>query len=153
MIGLLAAVALTQGAPDLGFMAGEWIECRPDGRVVEEHWLGPVGDGALYGVTVTRSASARVSFEHARVGSDAQGWAFVAQPQGAPPTRFALVRSGPGEAVFENPDHDFPKRIAYRREGATLVARATDLDDRGPTWRYGPKADAACALSGAAPTR
>jgi hypothetical protein len=48
----------------------------------------------------------------------------VAQPGGRAPTAFKLTRAGANEAVFENPAHDFPKRIAYRKEAdGSLTAR------------------------------
>jgi hypothetical protein len=31
------------------------------------------------------------------------------------PIRLKLVKAGPSEAVFENPDNDMPKRITYSR--------------------------------------
>lgn len=65
----------------------------------------------------------RVSFEVSHIGSTPQGFAYVAQPRGAPPTVFVLAGSGPGLAVFANPDNDFPTRIVYERDGDRLNAR------------------------------
>jgi len=43
---------------------------------------------------------------------------------GAAPVSFKLIRSSDKEAVFENPAHDFPRRIIYRRSSQdTLFAR------------------------------
>jgi hypothetical protein len=41
---------------------------------------------------------------------------------------FHLIRSGPNEAVFEHPDVEFPgrRRIIYRRDGTSLLARLED---------------------------
>lgn len=37
---------------------------------------------------------------------------------------FKLVKHGEGEALFENPEHDFPQRIIYRLEkDGSLFAR------------------------------
>ena len=42
---------------------------------------------------------------------------YVATPEGEGTTAFRLTRAVDGEALFENPAHDFPTRIRYRREG------------------------------------
>ena len=42
--------------------------------------------------------------------------------------------SGPGFAVFENPAHDFPKRLSYRRTGQTLRVEV-DGDEQGKALR------------------
>ena len=50
---------------------------------------------------------------------------YVAHPNAkSPGTDFKLVKLTSGEAVFENPTHDFPKRIIYRLNGdGSLTAR------------------------------
>lgn len=141
MIGHLVAGLVASASPDLSFMVGEWLACSPK-ATVEEHWVA-AGDDGLVGLTVTRRG-AQGSFEHARVARAGEGWAFYASPGGATPTLFRLVKAGPEEAVFENPDHDFPKRVSYRRDGSRLIARATDLADEGPTWTYRPRAEGPC---------
>ncbi len=47
---------------------------------------------------------------------------FVAQPNGNAPTSFARTDGGEGWIRFENPEHDYPQRIEYRREGDALKA-------------------------------
>lgn len=41
--------------------------------------------------------------------------AYAAKPSGQAEAVFPLVKSSAGELVFENPTHDFPRRILYRR--------------------------------------
>ena len=48
---------------------------------------------------------------------------FVANPSGQNEARFKLINAGDREARFENPEHDFPQRIIYRRDGDSLVGR------------------------------
>jgi len=58
---------------------------------------------------------------------------------GQPATPFVLRSGKPGEAVFENPDHDFPQRVIYRRCDADLCARIEGTvggQVRGMDWRY-----------------
>jgi hypothetical protein len=134
--------ALQAGAaPDLGWMAGDWVSCTPR-EIVEERWLGPAG-GGLVGVNLTRTPDGR-SFEFLRVDQGAKGLAYLASPGGrSPPTEFPLAEARPGYARFENPAHDFPKRIVYRREGAELHA---EVSGDGPTlsWRMTAGEASAC---------
>ncbi len=133
LIAMLAAAAATTTAPDLSWMAGDWVSCAP-AEIVEERWLGP-SRGALVGVNLTRTPKAD-SFEFLRVGQGAKGLAYIARPGGRAPVEFTLVEARDGYARFENPSHDFPRRIVYRREGEVMVAAATGLDDKGPSWRF-----------------
>lgn len=105
----------------LAWMSGAW-SATVGGAEVEEHWLAPRG-GLMVGVGRTVGAG-RTSFEFLRIEATAAGVAYLASPGGAAPTAFALVESGGERAVFANPDHDFPQRILYWKEGAdTLCAR------------------------------
>ena len=48
---------------------------------------------------------------------------FIAKPSGQKEARFKLMNVSDREARFENPEHDFPQRIIYRRDGDSLVGR------------------------------
>ena len=124
MLTALLAAALTQAAPaaspDLSWMSGYWLDCA-GGREVSETWSDPrAGLSVGHAVTVQRG---RVSFEASRIGPTPQGFAYVAQPGGAPPTVFVLAESGPARAVFANAENDFPTRVIYERDGDALKAR------------------------------
>ena len=144
IIAMLTAASTATAAPDLGWMAGDWVSCGPV-EVVEERWLGP-SRGQLVGVNLTRTPKGD-SFEFLRVGPGAKGLAYIARPGGGAPVEFALVDARAGYARFENPGHDFPRRIVYRREGEVLVAAATGLDDKGPSWRFKRGDASACPRS------
>lgn len=45
-------------------------------------------------------------------------------------TVFKAVKIAAGEAIFENPEHDFPQRIIYRKSDAGLFARVESLDGK-----------------------
>jgi hypothetical protein len=137
---LLATTSLFAGAApaasDLAWLAGDWHRCR-DGEIVEERWLGPRGD-MLVGVNLTTSA-ARASFEHLRIARDGEGWVLWAAPMGRTPVPFRMVESGAARAVFANPEHGFPARIAYWREGDDLLARIEGTSRGQPAaveWRF-----------------
>ena len=67
-----------------------------------------------------------------------------ASPGGGPVVAFPVKSSGPGEVVFENLKHDFPKRITYRRDGEALVAQIGDESGKGPGWRFLPADKVRC---------
>ena len=49
--------------------------------------------------------------------------AYVAKPSGQAEATFAIKTISDGEVVFENPAHDFPQRILYRRTPDGVTAR------------------------------
>jgi hypothetical protein len=125
---LMAATALPAQAPaappaveSLAWMAGGWAtEGRPD---IEEHWMAPKA-GAMVGMGRTVARGRMVAFEFLRIETKEGQTDYIASPGGGPTTRFRLVRASATEAVFENPAHDFPKRITYRLQpDGSLLAR------------------------------
>ncbi|OLD54845.1 MAG: hypothetical protein AUI64_04330 [Acidobacteria bacterium 13_1_40CM_2_64_6] len=59
------------------------------------------------------------------------------QPNGRPPTDFALTEITDGSATFENPSHDFPKMIRYaKRADGTLEARVSDGGQRAEAFLF-----------------
>ncbi|KQY89525.1 DUF6265 family protein [Brevundimonas sp. Root1423] len=123
MLTAMLAAALFQTAPatpDLSWMGGYWLDCS-NGREASETWSDPRA-GLSVGHAVT-TEDGRPSFEVSHIGPTPQGFAYVAQPGGAPPTVFALAESGPTRAVFANAENDFPTRVIYERDGAGLKAR------------------------------
>lgn len=122
-----AAVSLGRVA----FMAGTWVHEDGD-EVSEESWLEPRGD-ALVGVNRTVKAGQTVFYEHLRLTADVDGGVtYWASPRGATATAFALTAHDAGWARFENPEHDFPKRITYwRGDEAGLCAQIEGAPDAG----------------------
>ena len=122
---LLTACASAQADPftSIEWLAGCWSQQGRDAGSVEQ-WMAPAG-GLMLGMARTLKNGRVVEFEFMQVRADTEGkLSYIAQPQGRPPTSFALLRRGEAEAVFENPAHDFPQRVSYRREAADrLVAR------------------------------
>ena len=127
---LPAAAAAQAGTPprayrieDLAWMRGDWQTTQGATRS-DEHWSGVAG-GTLIGMSRTVAGDRTVFFEYLRIEARGGEIYYVAHPQARTPgTDFRLVRLEGQEAVFENPAHDFPKRIVYRRNGdGTLTAR------------------------------
>lgn len=131
-------------ASDLAWLAGDWHRCK-DGEIVEERWLGPRGD-MLVAVNLTTS-TAKASFEHLRIAREGEGWVLWAAPMGRPPVPFRMLESSAGRAVFANPEHGFPARIAYWREGDDLLARIEGTLREQPAaveWRFAKGIAADC---------
>ena len=107
------AQAKDTAASRAGFIAGCWEQTGA--RTVRETWrLG--SDDFLIGTSTTATGGAVKEFEFLRVESKDGVVAYVAQPQGVPPTRFTLdPASKKDEAIFVNMQHDFPKRVIYRK--------------------------------------
>ena len=120
---LIATASMTVAAQPAmpAFMAGCWSGEHTDTRRSSyEVWIAPKAERML-GVSQTVRPD-RTEFEFLRIERAAGQVEYVAQPSGRPPTRFRLNDSSVTHAEFANPEHDFPQRIRYAREGDLLRA-------------------------------
>jgi len=107
---------------DLSWMSGDWQTAPGGRRQIEEHWTAAAG-GSMMGVSRTVAGDKTVEFEYLRIEQREDGIFYVAHPKArCPGTDFKLTRASASEAVFENPQHDFPKRIIYRKTDDGLTA-------------------------------
>lgn len=98
---------------DMGWLAGAWVGTRSTGSTNEERWSPPLG-GAMLAVSRSVNTSGKMfAFEYLRIVERDGGLVYVAQPGGAKGTEFVLTELTATRAVFENPRHDYPKRIVY----------------------------------------
>jgi uncharacterized protein DUF6265 len=100
---------------DVAWIAGAWLSANGP-ETVEEHWTAPAG-GAMLAVSRTIAGGTLAEFEYLRIVERAGGLVYVAQPNGRPPTEFAMTRIDARSVTFENPQHDFPKTIRYEKRG------------------------------------
>jgi hypothetical protein len=145
LLALACIAARAAPAPDLSWLSGDWRRCK-DGEIVEERWLGPRGD-LMIGANLTSSKSGRTTWELLRLAKNDDGWTYWASPMGKPPTPFRLVEGGAQRAVFANPEHGFPARVLYWREGEELLARIEGtLRDKPASveWRFARGTAADC---------
>jgi hypothetical protein len=134
--GAIDPAAKPSGVGALSWLLGRWE--RPQGV---EHWT--AAGEVMWGVGLTLKDSKTSDFEVLAIEPGDRGLRYVAIPQGTSEVRFPLLRAGPSEVVFANPEHDFPKLIRYRRQGDELTAR---VEGDGPAqefrWRLaGPGRD------------
>ena len=118
--------------PLLAWLAGNWSFER-NGRVVNEAWMSPDG-GTMLGMSRTVANGRTVEYEFLLLRQDESGDIFyVARPSRQAQASFKLVRATATEAVFENPQHDFPQRISYTlKPDGTLLAAIEGQKDGKP---------------------
>jgi hypothetical protein len=107
----------------VAWMTGCW---KAEGKEAGsgETWLVPAG-GTMLGVGRTVKAGKTVGFEFMQIRMNADDkLVFIALPSGQRETTFVASTLTQDVVAFENPSHDFPQRVIYRRTGAeTMVAR------------------------------
>jgi hypothetical protein len=108
---------------DLAWISGDW-ETASGRMQIDEHWTKVAGN-SLIGMSRTVAGGKTVFFEYLRIEARGADIYYVAHPKARTPgTDFKLTRLTAQEAVFENPAHDFPKRIIYRKNAdGSLTAR------------------------------
>jgi hypothetical protein len=130
-------IAMPKPAPavsaDLAWLAGAWVGTKSTGSSVEERWSPPLG-GALLATSRTVNKSGKmVAFEYLRIIERDGGLVYIAQPAGRAPTEFILSELTPKRAVFENPRHDYPRKIVYElSEQGTLTTSVGQLKGGTP---------------------
>ena len=120
---LSAALAASPfSVQDLAWLSGCWASVGGE-TGSGETWTTPAG-GTLLGVSRTVKGGKTVAHEFMQIRETGPGQiAFIALPSGQKEASFPLVRLSGQEAVFENPQHDFPQRVIYRRDGDSLTGR------------------------------
>ena len=119
---LLGTAGAVSPYSSIDWIAGHW--CGEIGEsTFEEIWLPPHG-GVTVGVSRSLKGDMTTGFEFFRIADIDGVQSFIAQPSGNPPTVFGRTDGGEFWVRFENPEHDFPQRIEYRREGDSLHAEA-----------------------------
>ncbi len=119
----LILVASLAGPPatidQMAWLTGCWTQTKPNG-VVEERWMAP-GGGVMLGMGRTVRDGKLREYEYTRIVEADGSLAYMAEPSGQEKATFALKSLTADEAVFENPAHDFPQRVIYRRLGPDAV--------------------------------
>jgi hypothetical protein len=122
ILDLLLMATFAADVDAAAFLAGCW-EAKRGASVVEEQWMKPSG-GAMLGISRTVRNGKLAEREFLRIEAKDGVPTYFAIPGDRPaPTPFKLTKSGEGELVFENPEHDFPKRIIYRKTPEGVTAR------------------------------
>lgn len=121
---LALSVGSAHAAPDalaqLGWLAGCWRAAGAEAGSVEQ-WMAPAG-GTMLGMSRTVKGGKTVAHEFLQIRESAPGkLAFIAMPSGQPAASFGVLELSAHHVVFENPAHDFPQRVIYRRDGDAIL--------------------------------
>jgi len=110
---IMPASASPDSISDLAWLSGCWAAINQETGSGEQ-WMPPAG-GTMLGVNRTVRDSKTVAFEFMRiVEQDDGGLEFIASPSGQSTASFLMVSVNDRKVIFENPNHDFPRRIIYR---------------------------------------
>jgi hypothetical protein len=114
---LLPASLSAQSAVDkAAWLSGCW-ESKNERRTIIEMWMAPAGGMMLGGSRAVLANGTVREFEHLRMRGVGDTIIYTALPSGQNSTDFKGV-PGDGVLTVENPQHDFPTRITYRKVGA-----------------------------------
>ena len=117
---------------DLAWIAGDWRTTLGQ-DVLEETWNPPLAnqmlgmfqwqrDGKIWlneMVSITQSEDGKIAFRLRHFGPDMTAWEEKDKP-----LYYPLLSVKPGEAVFENPERDQPRRFVYTQPNKdTLVVQ------------------------------
>jgi len=130
----------------LKWLAGCW-ELNRGNLLATEMWMAPSG-GMMLGASRTVAGSTVREWEQVRLTARDGRVVYTASPSGQSQTDFtATVVSDSGFTV-ENPAHDFPQRIIYKRRGAdSLIARIEGNTPGGPRGSDYPMRRVRCEAS------
>ena len=118
--GQTGAAQKPAGIERAAWLQGCWELVSPT-RTVEEFWMTAKG-GSMIGVSRTIRDGKATEYEMVVLREEGERLAYEAHPSGQTPATFLSTRISGSELVFENPGHDFPQEVGYRREGDGLVA-------------------------------
>lgn len=129
---LLLFTSLSVAAADisrLNWLSGCWAYDNQDAGS-GEYWMTPAG-GTMLAVSRNVRDGKTVGFEYLRIReSDQHSLELLASPSGQVAAEFYLLSLTDTEVVFENPLHDFPQRIIYRRgDDDALLGRIEGTSD------------------------
>jgi len=103
----------------VAWLQGCWRSTRGE-TTIEEQWMAPRG-GAMLGMGRTVRGSTLAEYELVLIKEQEGHLAYEAHPSGQPTATFMTTTASDSSVVFENPQHDFPQRVGYRRNGADAL--------------------------------
>jgi uncharacterized protein DUF6265 len=128
--------ASTGGWP-AGWLAGCWA-LEGNGRVVEESWM-PARGGVMLGMSRTTKGERVTEHEFVLLLLVGSALEYRVRTGDHPEVVFRATAPSASEVVFENPTHDFPKRVGYRLVAADSLEAWIDggAEGKGPKIGYG----------------
>ena len=87
----------------------------------------------MLGTSRTSRNDSIVEYEQVRIETCAGRVYYVASPSRQATTEFTATSLLDSIAVFENPEHDFPKKVIYRRLGSDSIVASIEGPRGGQT--------------------
>jgi hypothetical protein len=103
----------------VAWLQGCW-ESVAGPRMIEEQWMAARG-GAMLGMSRTVQDGTLREYELVLIRETGAGLVYEAYPSGQPAATFPLKEITDTSILFEDPAHDFPQRIGYRRDDAERI--------------------------------
>lgn len=142
LLVLFAAGIAHAGGPAIelermGWITGTWQRIDlPSGDVGYEHWQATEPSGYA-GIGVHERADGRRFEEKLSLVVRDGAVHYVADtPQNPQPVAFRLTGISDTSIAFENPEHDFPKKIEYRRDGERALTVRISAGDKSADFRF-----------------
>jgi hypothetical protein len=104
----------------------------------EERWT-PAVSGSMMAVSRTLRNDVLTEFEFLCIVQRDGGLVYQAMPNGrSPATDFRMTQIDSNSVTFENPSHDFPKKIRYslRPDGTLEAVVSGTPEDRALTFTF-----------------
>jgi hypothetical protein len=119
---LLTAGATSSSSPidQLGWLKGCWERRTARGAFIQEQWMAPRG-GMMMGMARTFVRDTLREYEFVVIREVAGKLQYEAKPSGQPAATFPQKTLTDTLVEFEDPAHDFPQRIGYRKVSADSV--------------------------------
>lgn len=117
-------------------LLGSW-EARDEGKTFTENWI-RLSDTTFEGKGETRRNDKVIDGESLRLVQMGESVFYIAKvAHNALPVAFQLTQCSAQRLVFENPGHDFPRKLEYElRATDEMTARVSDGKDKGFTLTY-----------------
>ena len=139
----LAAQSPSAKISGVSWLQGCWALVSPQ-RVIEEQWMAPRGRTML-GMGRTVRGDSLTEFEVVVIRESGTTLVYDAHPSGQAPATFTASAVSDSGVVFENPAHDFPQKVGYRRVGRDSLIGHIEGTLRGRSRRIEfPYARSAC---------
>lgn len=114
---------------ELHWLAGCWERARPTSRMVEL-WT-PAVNNVMTGTSYSVTDTSQRELEQLRLFARGDTLVYEAHPSTQRMNEFMSTKISAQEIVFEDPEHDFPQRITYRRIGTDSLIAVTEGDRAG----------------------
>ena len=115
----------------LDWLGGCWEQTSPHGTR-QEQWMAPLGK-TMVGMSRTVVGGRTIEHEYMRIEERDGALVYIALPSGQREASFKQIELTDSSVVFEDPAHDFPQRIRYRRRGDGSILAQIEGEQDGTT--------------------